>query len=33
MRTECDARHTISNVTLPPQCALTLGHDQFDYFI
>ena len=33
LRTECDARHTISNVTLSPQCAHTLGQDQFDDFI
>ena len=30
LRNECDARHLISNVTLSPQYAHTLGQDQFD---
>ena len=30
VRTECDARHTLSNITLSPQYAYALGQDQID---
>ena len=33
IRSECDTRHTIPNVTLSPHCAYTLGQVQFDDFI